>query len=80
MLAACSLLDEPLLSCWPHPCSPTTATQATVCARAGLECVVYMGEKDMERQALNVFRMRLLGAEVRMGQRRGASGRRGRQR
>ncbi|EFN51980.1 hypothetical protein CHLNCDRAFT_56342 [Chlorella variabilis] len=38
---------------------------ATVCARAGLECVVYMGEKDMERQALNVFRMRLLGAEVR---------------
>lgn len=38
--------------------------QATVCARAGLECVVYMGEKDMERQALNVFRMRLLGAEV----------------
>lgn len=39
--------------------------QATVCARAGLECVVYMGEKDMERQALNVFRMRLLGADVR---------------
>jgi hypothetical protein len=39
--------------------------QATVCARAGLECIIYMGEKDMERQALNVFRMRLLGAEVR---------------
>ncbi|PSC76271.1 tryptophan synthase beta chain 1 [Micractinium conductrix] len=38
---------------------------ATVCAKAGLECIVYMGEKDMERQALNVFRMRLLGAEVR---------------
>lgn len=38
---------------------------ATVCAREGLECVVYMGTKDMERQALNVFRMRLLGAEVR---------------
>ena len=38
---------------------------ATVCARFGLECVVYMGEADMERQALNVFRMRLLGAEVR---------------
>lgn len=37
---------------------------ATVCARFGLECVVYMGAKDMERQALNVFRMRLLGAEV----------------
>ncbi|KAJ1407922.1 Tryptophan synthase beta subunit-like PLP-dependent enzyme [Sesbania bispinosa] len=36
---------------------------ATVCARFGLECVVYMGAKDMERQALNVFRMRLLGAE-----------------
>ncbi len=38
---------------------------ATVCARFGLECVVYMGVCDMERQALNVFRMRLLGAEVR---------------
>ncbi len=38
---------------------------ATVCARFGLECVVYMGEEDMRRQALNVFRMRLLGAEVR---------------
>lgn len=38
---------------------------ATVCARFGLECIVYMGAKDMERQALNVFRMRLLGAEVR---------------
>ncbi|PSH05662.1 MAG: tryptophan synthase subunit beta [Acidobacteria bacterium] len=38
---------------------------ATVCARFGLECVVYMGAEDMKRQALNVFRMRLLGAEVR---------------
>ena len=38
---------------------------ATVCALFGLECVVYMGEEDMERQALNVLRMRLLGAEVR---------------
>ncbi|KAG1365348.1 tryptophan synthase beta chain 1 [Cocos nucifera] len=38
---------------------------ATVCARFGLECVVYMGAQDMERQALNVFRMRLLGAQVR---------------
>lgn len=38
---------------------------ATVCARFGLECVIYMGEVDMERQALNVFRMRLCGAEVR---------------
>jgi tryptophan synthase beta chain len=38
---------------------------ATVCAWAGLECVVYMGTEDMRRQALNVFRMRLLGAEVR---------------
>ena len=37
---------------------------ATVCARFGLECVVYMGALDMERQALNVFRMRLLGAEA----------------
>lgn len=38
---------------------------ATVCARFGLECVVYMGKVDMERQALNVARMRFLGAEVR---------------
>jgi tryptophan synthase beta chain len=37
---------------------------ATAAALLGLECVVYMGEVDMERQALNVFRMRLLGAEV----------------
>ncbi|MGA1401244.1 MAG: tryptophan synthase subunit beta, partial [Phycisphaerales bacterium] len=37
---------------------------ATVCALLGLECRVYMGVDDMERQALNVFRMRLLGAEV----------------
>ena len=38
---------------------------ATVCAMLGLECVVYMGEEDMRRQALNVYRMRLLGADVR---------------
>ena len=38
---------------------------ATVCAMFGLECVVYMGEEDIRRQALNVFRMKLLGAEVR---------------
>lgn len=38
---------------------------ATVCARFGLDCVIYMGIHDMERQALNVFRMRLMGAEVR---------------
>jgi tryptophan synthase beta chain len=38
---------------------------ATVCALLGLECVVYMGSEDMRRQELNVFRMRLLGAEVR---------------
>src|SRR6267143_6766992 len=38
---------------------------ATVCALFGLECVVYMGEEDMRRQELNVYRMRLLGAEVR---------------
>ena len=38
---------------------------ATVCARFGLGCVIYMGEEDMARQALNVYRMRLLGAEVR---------------
>jgi len=38
---------------------------ATVCARFGLDCVIYMGVHDMERQALNVFRMKLMGAEVR---------------
>jgi len=38
---------------------------ATVCAMLGLECVVYMGSIDIERQSLNVFRMKLLGAEVR---------------
>lgn len=38
---------------------------ATVCARFGLNCVIYMGVHDMDRQALNVFRMRLMGAEVR---------------
>ncbi len=37
---------------------------ATVCARFGLDCVIYMGAEDMRRQALNVFRMRLLGAKV----------------
>jgi tryptophan synthase beta chain len=37
---------------------------AAVCAKLGLECIVYMGEKDMERQAPNVFRMRLMGAKV----------------
>jgi tryptophan synthase beta chain len=37
---------------------------ATVCARFGMECVVYMGEEDMRRQQLNVFRMRLMGARV----------------
>ncbi len=38
---------------------------ATVCARFGLQCVIYMGIQDMQRQALNVFRMKLMGAEVR---------------
>lgn len=38
---------------------------ATACAKFGVECIVYMGEEDMERQQLNVDRMRLLGAEVR---------------
>jgi len=37
---------------------------ATACALLGLKCVIYMGEKDVKRQALNVFRMKLLGAEV----------------
>lgn len=38
---------------------------ATICAKLGLNCIVYMGEEDMHRQSLNVFRMKLLGAEVR---------------
>jgi tryptophan synthase beta chain len=38
---------------------------ATVCARFGIDCVIYMGVHDMERQSLNVFRMKLMGAEVR---------------
>jgi tryptophan synthase beta chain len=38
---------------------------AAVCAMLGLDCVVYMGEEDMRRQSLNVFRMKLMGAEVR---------------
>lgn len=38
---------------------------ATVCARMGLECVIYMGEVDIQRQAINVYRMKLMGAEVR---------------
>lgn len=46
-------------------CASYPLPQATVCARLGLQCIVYMGAKDMERQALNVFRMRLMGAEVR---------------
>ena len=38
---------------------------AAVCAKLGLDCIVYMGAEDIKRQALNVFRMRLMGAEVR---------------
>ena len=37
---------------------------ATVCAKFGLKCVIYMGEEDMERQKLNLYKMRLLGADV----------------
>jgi tryptophan synthase beta chain len=38
---------------------------AAVCAKLGLQCIVYMGDEDVRRQSLNVFRMRLMGAEVR---------------
>jgi tryptophan synthase beta chain len=38
---------------------------ATICAKLGLDCIIYMGEEDIHRQALNVFRMKLLGAELR---------------
>ena len=37
---------------------------AAICAKLGLECVVYMGQEDIERQSLNVYRMKLLGTEV----------------
>ena len=37
---------------------------ATVCARFGMECVIYMGAEDVRRQALNVFRIEMLGAKV----------------
>lgn len=37
---------------------------ATVCARFGLECIIYMGAEDVRRQALNVFRIKMLGAKV----------------
>src|ERR1700735_641544 len=40
------------------------AATATVCARFGLECVIYMGAEDVRRQALNVFRIEMLGAKV----------------
>ena len=43
---------------------------ATLCAQFGLPCVVYMGAVDVERQKPNVFRMKMLGAEVRAGARR----------
>ena len=46
---------------------------ATACALFGLECDVYMGAEDMRRQALNVFRMRLLGAEVAPRRRAGSA-------
>ena len=46
---------------------------ATAAALLGIECMVYMGEVDVERQALNVFRMRLLGAEVDAGVSRAAA-------
>jgi len=39
---------------------------ATVCARFGLKCIIYMGEEDIKRQSLNVFRMKLLGAQVKV--------------
>ena len=45
-------------------CWPAWRRDGTVCALFGLRCVIYMGAEDMRRQALNVFRMRLLGAEV----------------
>ena len=37
-----------------------------MCALLGLKCIIYMGAKDIERQSLNVFRMKLMGAEVRL--------------
>ena len=45
---------------------------ATICARFGLECVVYMGAEDMRRQELNVYRMRLMGRDGRSSRKRHA--------
>lgn len=62
----CHLTDQGLFDIvWHHLAATLLSLQATVCAKFGLECIVYMGAKDMERQKLNVFRMRLLGAQVR---------------
>src|SRR5207247_343332 len=47
-----------------HGAGQRGVATATVCARFGLECVVYMGEADMQRQRLNVYRMELMGARV----------------
>ena len=48
-----------------HACRSTLEDPTTLCARFGLPCVVYMGSVDVERQKQNVFRMKMLGAEVR---------------
>ena len=57
----------------PRPAPASTAwPRATAAALLGLECKVYMGAVDVERQALNVFRMRLLGAEVEAGRQSGS--------
>ena len=58
---------------WPRPAPASTAWPPPPPPRcSGMECKVYMGEVDMERQALNVFRMRLLGAEVEAGRQSGS--------
>ncbi|CAI9755007.1 unnamed protein product [Fraxinus pennsylvanica] len=54
-----------MLRCFSSGAGQHGVATATVCARFGLQCIIYMGAQDMERQELNVFRMQLLGAEVR---------------
>jgi hypothetical protein len=60
----CSRSDSASAASWPRPAGQHGVATATVCARFGLDCVVYMGTEDMRRQRPNVERMQLLGPEV----------------
>ena len=58
------MVSPPPRSVHPATSTPYWLTTATICARYGLECVVYMGSEDVKRQSPNVYRMKLLGATV----------------